>query len=60
MKMKKAKFEKPMTAAERMVWASKLKNVPPGIPVPVRVQREGKDITVRPQSRGPGKSSPQQ
>lgn len=46
--MKKVTFEKPMSASQRMAWASKYRRVPPGIPVPVRVQHEGKDITLRP------------
>jgi hypothetical protein len=46
--MKKVTFEKPMSAFDRAVWSSTYKHVPPGIPVPVRVQREGKDITLRP------------
>ena len=55
MKTKKATFEKPMDAFERAVWASTIRNVPPGIPVPVRVQKEGRDITLRPQNTKPGK-----
>lgn len=55
MKLKKAKFEKPMDAFERAVWASTIRNVPPGIPVPVRVQKEGENITLLPQSTKRGK-----
>lgn len=44
--MKKVVFEKPMTSAQRMSWAVKNRNVPPGIPVPVRVQRDGTNIVV--------------
>ena len=46
--MKKAKFEKPMTSAQLMAWTVRHRNVAPGIPVPVRVQRDGTDIFVRP------------
>lgn len=59
MKMKKITFEKPMSAFDRMVWASRMRNVPPGIPVPVRVQRDGKNITVRPQNTEKEEPSPQ-
>lgn len=49
--MKKVTFEKPMTSAQRMSWAVKNRNVPSGIPVPVRVQRDGTNIVVHPPKR---------
>jgi len=54
--MKKVKFEKPMNSMQRMAWAVRYKNVPPGIPVPLRVQRDGTNIAVRP--RGSGTEGP--
>ena len=46
--MKKVTFEKPMTSAQRMAWAVKYRKVPAGIPVPVRVQRDGTNIVLHP------------
>ena len=51
--MNRVKFGKPMTAAQLMAWSVRMreKNVPPGIPVPVRVQRDGTNIVVHPHQK---------
>lgn len=61
--MNRVNFKKTMTTFERMVWAVRMTDmkVSAGIPVPVRIQRDGTNIVVgtpKPRTEGSSRQEP--